>query len=84
VYIPPEETMTTRAGALAASNGNQQVRQQERSEHVRRQRELVAVRGDRPLGREHARVVDQHVEARLSGGEARRERPHVAQVAHVA
>jgi hypothetical protein len=63
---------------------DQQVRKQARSEHVRRKRELVAVRGERPLGREHAGVVDEDVEARLVGGEARGEGPHVAQVAHVA
>jgi hypothetical protein len=65
-------------------HGDQQVREQERSEHVRRKRELVAFRGDRPLRRQHAGVVDEDVEARLVGGEARGEGPHVAQVADVA
>ena len=64
--------------------GDQEVRQQERPEHVRRERELIAVGGERSLGRQHAGVVDEHVEARLLGGEARRERPHVVEVAEIA
>ena len=83
VHPPRGDVDDPRRSALR-EQGDQQVREQERSEHVRRKRELVAVRGERPLGRQHAGVVDEDVEARLVGGEARREGPHVAQVAHVA
>ena len=63
----PEDTVTTRAGALCLEPIQQQVGQQERGEVVDGEGVLQAVGGDVPGGPEPAHVVDQHVQARVRG-----------------
>ena len=59
----PEDTVTTRAGALATEPVQQQPGEQVRREVVEREGALEAVRGDVPVRPVAADVVDQHVEA---------------------
>ena len=67
--MPPDDTFTIRAGAPARSAGRSSARQQERADDVGRERQLDALRGARPLRRQHAGVVDQGVELAALGEE---------------
>ena len=84
MYIPPERDVDDPRRRAAAQPPEQQLRQQERRGDVRGERQLQPVGRHRPLRRQHARVVDQHVEARLAREELGREAADVAEVAEVA
>ena len=68
----------------AAQPPEQQLRQQKRRGDVGGERQLEPVGRHGPLRRQHAGVVDQHVEPRLACQELGREPAHVAEVAEVA
>ena len=67
IACAPDETVTTRAGALAIEPFEQQVRQQERREMIEGERVLQAVGGDVAVVPEAADVVEQHIEPRIGG-----------------
>ena len=52
-----------RAGALFCEQRDEEVGQQERSEDVGREGQLDAIDRERPLARQRAGVVDEHVQA---------------------
>ena len=64
--------------------GQEQAREQEGPEDVGRERQLDAVVGPPPLGRQHAGVVDEHVEPVVAREKAGAEAPHVVEVREVA
>ena len=74
----------TRADPAAPEPVEQEVRQQERPEDVRREHRLEAVVGDRPLRGVDGCAVDEDVERRVSLGYCACEVPHGPQVGQVA
>lgn len=72
------------AAGVAGECGFQQAGQEVVGEEVDLAGDLVAVRGDGvPLGRRHARVVDEHVEVRVLGGDLVRQGLDLVEVGEV-
>ncbi len=76
--------MTTVDGGVDLEGRSEQAREQERAEHVGGERELETVDRQLALGRQHARVVHEHVQLLLVVAEAAGEVAHRAQARHVA